>query len=826
MPSVVFGRPPGVSPAAARPFNLGTVSRPAISAPRPSTPGHGFDPTDVVFEGGFKPVKHSDRNNPPLAFEVGDVAASGSSESRVPSPAGSQTFRPSRPDDGGFSVSLFGGEDGRRPQAVSIPIPVSVVPVVPPAAPAPAQNSPVQESPRPPTAESPSVESRPGQVQSQPEESQFRPEEQRFQPEETQFEPEDPQFRPEEPQFRPGEPTPPGNEEPFRPDRPPFQFDSPPAAFPGDGQRRPPPPPRRRPQRPAPQRGGGFLSGLLSYLGGGRPARRRHQPPHPPRFGNPNRRLELSEPSSSLRVPEHHPDVSVPVPVAHPGGPTVPRLAMPGPPPARPPHGLPSAPRLQPVFESAPFRPSPVDQSEEEEEKGPRDEPVGAFIRVSSAGAAEHGTPARYQQALQQRPRRPGQVYRPYRRTEQHHESRYREPEQPQYSREPHQTEYNRRPEQAEYNRRQTEQAEYNRRQTETELSEETEYSMIRQQAVLAKRSGLVVDQPERPAAYVRRPPAVSTLTSARTQVPAPAPAAVDRATVTPSAPAPAQTQTPDRAPTTTTTRSTNPSSDHNPSPDQDPTADHYPSKDHDPSTDHTPDLGSDLSPDQTPGKGSSCEAAVSPTTKYRGGYETTVDQLLRLNVTVPGKRSVIGKFGHFVPTLLKLRPREVTRKKVRHNKTRNIAFTNYNKSPDVNQIVISRLKRCPSEKTVHVWDIFLLTRPTRNRHHITYWRTFGADCGRQKQFLTTSSQRRAGASHEVSVPLFTNIWAHVKNTHRVNSKSDARVLDSESIATARSKDTRKVKWAYYIGNLVEKTACWVYFLPNLVISFSFSIKW
>ncbi|KAF0313186.1 Protein Skeletor, isoforms B/C [Amphibalanus amphitrite] len=148
--------------------------------------------------------------------------------------------------------------------------------------------------------------------------------------------------------------------------RPPFQFG--PTGVPGGGDdQRVRPPPRRRPQRPS----GGFLDGLLSYLpglGGGRPARRRQQPPPPPRFGNPNRRLELGGPGR------------------HSGR------------PLRPPHRLPTEPRMQAVFESAPFRPSPVDPSDDEPHHR-QNEPVQDFIRVSP----QQGTPLRYQQALRER---------------------------------------------------------------------------------------------------------------------------------------------------------------------------------------------------------------------------------------------------------------------------------------------------------------------------------------------------------------------------------------------------------------------------------------
>ncbi|XP_037092885.1 protein Skeletor, isoforms B/C-like [Pollicipes pollicipes] len=130
VPPVVLDRPQG-EPAT-------TSSRPEFSQPRPVPPGHGFDPKDIVYETGFKPVKHSDRNNPPLAFEVADVAAAESGHvssappaSRSPAPPAT-AFRPSAATQGGFRVSWF-GEAGGRPQAVNIPLPVSVVPVRPPA---------------------------------------------------------------------------------------------------------------------------------------------------------------------------------------------------------------------------------------------------------------------------------------------------------------------------------------------------------------------------------------------------------------------------------------------------------------------------------------------------------------------------------------------------------------------------------------------------------------------------------------------------------------------------------------------------------------------
>ncbi|XP_043207358.1 protein Skeletor, isoforms D/E-like [Amphibalanus amphitrite] len=410
VPAVVFGRPPGVSAQAVRPF----AQQVTTSPPRPSVPGHGFDPSDVVFEGGFIPVKHSDRNNPPLAFEVADVAGGGVVKSPAPAAVaqgGNSRFQPSAQDSRFSGPLLATSPDRRRPQAVSIPLPESLVPVGPSIAPTAdtrVETPPPREPARPPSNQQGLIqvdsrpaepEFRPEQPQSRPEQSrfrpeepqfrpegpQFRPEEPQFRPEEPQFRPEEPQFRPEEPQFRPeensfrpeeiqfvpGEPAPPAGS--FRPplppgvdQRPPFQFG--PTGVPGGGDdQRVRPPPRRRPQRPS----GGFLDGLLSYLpglGGGRPARRRQQPPPPPRFGNPNRRLELGGPGR------------------HSGR------------PLRPPHRLPTEPRMQAVFESAPFRPSPVDPSDDEPHHR-QNEPVQDFIRVSP----QQGTPLRYQQALRER---------------------------------------------------------------------------------------------------------------------------------------------------------------------------------------------------------------------------------------------------------------------------------------------------------------------------------------------------------------------------------------------------------------------------------------
>ncbi|KAF0294155.1 Protein Skeletor, isoforms B/C [Amphibalanus amphitrite] len=65
LPGVVFGRPLG------DPEILSQVPRQAAFQAPP--PGHKFNAQDIVLETDFIPVQDSDRNNPPLAFEVDEV---------------------------------------------------------------------------------------------------------------------------------------------------------------------------------------------------------------------------------------------------------------------------------------------------------------------------------------------------------------------------------------------------------------------------------------------------------------------------------------------------------------------------------------------------------------------------------------------------------------------------------------------------------------------------------------------------------------------------------------------------------------------------------